>query len=219
MHIITANITSQAMESTFSYDDTVMLQVNLENFVVDVAHKEKVTSIINATIDKQANMFLSNAINVVYPQSIDSYKTQISEGYPFNPYTALLKYQVTYNNNCNLSFYYDNYQYTGGAHGTTLRKSNTFDLKTGLPATLNTFVRTSHKNLLDQIISQATKNLAANPGIYFDDYPQLIVKNFNPNSFYLTNNGIVIYYQQYEIAPYSTGIVEFTIPYTNAPMC
>ena len=49
--------------------------------------------------------------------------------------------------------------------------------------------------------------------MYFDDYQDLIKKNFNPQSFYLTPNGLVIYYQQYEVGPYAAGIIEFTIPY------
>lgn len=78
------------------------------------------------------------------------------------------------------------------------------------------------KLILDEIIRQAEENQTQNPGIYFEDYKKLILENFNVNSFYLTNNGIEIYFQQYEIAPYVTGIVTFTIPYsmvTNPPSC
>ncbi|MFR3751201.1 MAG: RsiV family protein [Enterocloster sp.] len=35
---------------------------------------------------------------------------------------------------------------------------------------------------------------------------------FNQNQFFLRPGYIVIYYQQYEIAPYATGIPEFSIP-------
>ena len=69
--------------------------------------------------------------------------------------------------------------------------------------------------LIQEIIAQAEENLKENPFIYFDDYKNLIIKNFNPHSFYMSPDGITIYYQQYDIAPYSTGIVEFTIPYTK----
>jgi hypothetical protein len=48
----------------------------------------------------------------------------------------------------------------------------------------------------------------------YDDYKPLIIKNFDKSSFYLSPEGITIYYQQYDIAPYSSGIAEFTIPYS-----
>jgi len=50
--------------------------------------------------------------------------------------------------------------------------------------------------------------------IYFDDYEKNVANYFNPKSFYLVPDGIVIYFQQYEIAPYASGIPQFTIPYS-----
>ncbi|MEA4987263.1 MAG: RsiV family protein, partial [Anaerovorax sp.] len=51
------------------------------------------------------------------------------------------------------------------------------------------------------------------PEIYFDDYETLVVETFNPKNFYCTPEGVVVYYLQYDIAPYSSGIREFLIPY------
>ncbi|HBB28743.1 MAG TPA: DUF3298/DUF4163 domain-containing protein, partial [Clostridiales bacterium] len=123
-----------------------------------------------------------------------------------------------YNDNCFLSLYTDKYEYTGGAHGNTIRTSNTWELCTGQNIYLYCFFKpyTDYTHMLIQeIIAQAEENLKENPFIYFDDYKNLIIKNFNPHSFYMSPDGITIYYQQYDIAPYSTGIVEFTIPYTK----
>lgn len=115
-----------------------------------------------------------------------------------------------------LSVYIDKYEFTGGAHGSTVRSSDTWELSSGTNIPLYTFFKrgTDYERLLtEEIIKQAEYNMKQNPGIYFDDYKNLILKNFNQQNFYLTPQGLVIYYQQYDIAPYSTGIVEFTIPY------
>ena len=37
---------------------------------------------------------------------------------------------------------------------------------------------------------------------------------FNENNFYFNDNGIVIYFQSYEIAPYASGSPEFNISYS-----
>lgn len=37
-----------------------------------------------------------------------------------------MEYTITYNDNCFLSYYNDKYEYTGGAHGMTVRSLNTF---------------------------------------------------------------------------------------------
>jgi hypothetical protein len=49
--------------------------------------------------------------------------------------------------------------------------------------------------------------------MYFDNYEQLVSTNFKANNFYLSREGLVIYYQQYDIAPYAAGIPTFVIPY------
>ena len=46
----------------------------------------------------------------------------------------------------------------------------------------------------------------------FEDYPYLLRNNFNQSQFFLRPGQIVIYYQQYEIAPYATGVPEFSFP-------
>jgi hypothetical protein len=42
---------------------------------------------------------------------------------------------------------------------------------------------------------------------------QLVNENLKVNNFYLTKEGVVIYFQQYDIAPYSSGLPTFVIPY------
>ena len=69
--------------------------------------------------------------------------------------------------------------------------------------------------ILDQIILLAKEQISQDTYIYFDNYKELIVKNFNPNNFYLTPIGITIFYQQYEVGPYSSRIIEFHIPYNS----
>ena len=47
---------------------------------------------------------------------------------------------------------------------------------------------------------------------YFDDPCKLILDNFKPDNYYLDSNGnIIIFFNQYDIAPYSTGIPTFSI--------
>ncbi len=59
------------------------------------------------------------------------------------------------------------------------------------------------------------KQIAKDPSGYFDNYPPLVAGTFNKNSFYCTDEGIVVYFQQYDIAPYSSGIPEFPLPYSG----
>lgn len=59
---------------------------------------------------------------------------------------------------------------------------------------------------------QTAERLKTDPGIYFEDYRKLLQDTFNANSFYIQPGRVVIYYQQYDIAPYSTGLPKFYVP-------
>jgi len=211
------DIIKKDYEKDYKYDNTVILTVNISNFTVN--SQQKLTEfLINNALKQQRANFMQNATNNLYPQAVEDYNYRKENNFPFNEYVAYLVYTVTFNSNCLLSFYYDNYTYTGGAHGNTLRLANTFSLLSGFNVPLSAFFKSDTdyiKKLTQIIIKQADQNQASNPGIYFDNYRELIVQFFNKNSFYLTKDGLVIYYGQYDIAPYSSGIIEFTIPYSE----
>ena len=67
--------------------------------------------------------------------------------------------------------------------------------------------------LIQTINRQIAGQIASGNNIYFENYEQLTAKTFQPESFYLTPDGLAIYYQQYDIAPYSSGIPVFIINY------
>ena len=211
-----SNIIMREINRTFGYDNINMLKRTIKYPIVNGNNNPIAERKINSQIRTQVDEYFRYVSNSLYEQAISNYMDSLKNNYPFHGYEAYMEYTITYNDNCFLSLYTDKYEFTGGAHGNTVRTSNTWELCTGESISLYCFFKPSadYKLLLtDEIISRAEKNLTDNPGIYFDDYKNLIKNAFNSDSFYLSPGGITIYYQQYDIAPYSTGIVEFTIPY------
>lgn len=216
-----ANLNKQKFERDFNFRDTTVLVLELQNFVVELDNKQAENR-INNTLQQQATNFIRNAVTVLYPEAVKSFVESATNTYPFNPYGTILAYEKRYNQNCHLSLSRDNYTYTGGAHGTTLRMADTFNLNTGQTVPLSSYFErgSNYRQLvLQEVLRQADERNAKNPGLFFEDYRDLIVQTFNEESYYLTPKGIVIYFGQYDIAPYVTGIVEFVIPYslTNYP--
>lgn len=221
---LSADIIENKSVKEYTFGSTVVLTSDIDNFRIKVPNRYG-EFLINKALAVQEAAFVTNNIKVLYPQAVADYKNSILNGYPFNPYGAFLNYSVTYNENCILSFYYDIYTYTGGAHGTTLRKSDTYNLNTGREIPLSAYFDNKasyRKKVLDIILEQADRRQQESQGLFFDEYRSLIKKHFNEESYYLIPDGIVIYYGQYEIAPYVAGIVEFTIPYSQVdfpPRC
>jgi hypothetical protein len=124
------------------------------------------------------------------------------------------------------SLYLDEYEFTGGAHGATVRSSDTWNALTGQRIALSTLFPAGLgyvERLKELIYEEIERRNGAEPGQFVSGYQAVIEEAFSENNFYLTPGELVIYFQQYDIAPYSTGIPTFAFPYgligANVPKC
>ena len=205
-------------ERTFTYNNTPVLTLSICYPKVSLHHCSYAQDSVNFQIQAQVCDFLHYASSDLYQQAVATYYESQENAFPFRRYEAILQYEITYNQHCCLSLYRDQYTFTGGAHGSTIRSSDTWSLISGRSIPLSDFFPAGQdyrESLINQMIEQASKN----PEVFFEDYQDLIAKYFNEEHYYLTPSGVAIYYQQYEIAPYSTGIVVFSIPYMDPSCC
>lgn len=171
---------------------------------------------INLYNRRKAEAFGQRCSTELYAQAVEDYRSARQDGFPFIPYEAMMVYTIPYNRFCVISLYFDAYQFTGGAHGGTVRTSDTWNLKEGDRMRLADFFPPGfpyRAYIFEQIDARIAEETASGENDFFEDAPQLVREAFDEESFYLTDKGIVIYFQQYDIAPYSSGIVEFLIPY------
>ncbi|WP_051652445.1 DUF3298 and DUF4163 domain-containing protein [Clostridium algidicarnis] len=136
------------------------------------------------------------------------YKKQCDKsGQDFNIQVAQSDYKVTYNSDDILSIVIEYYEYTGGAHGMTYKINFNYYIDTGERIKLSSLFKDgfNYKEHVDKAIKEA---MDKKPEVYFEDKFQGINDDTN---FYITKEGIAIYFPLYEIAPYSTGIPEFII--------
>ena len=200
----------------FLYRGVKIMMLNIKYPVVVIMGGVAAQGRINRQIIMEVNKFYKHVSGSMYNNAVDFYLDSLKHDFPFHGFEAYMEYNITYNENCFLSYYYDKYEYTGGAHGITNRGSSTYNLKNGRILPLSYLFKdgVDYKMLIiKEIVNQANQNLEENPSIYFDNYTELIYKTFNENQYFLTPNGLSVYFQQYDIAPYSTGIVVFDIPY------
>ncbi|MCD3195531.1 DUF3298 and DUF4163 domain-containing protein [Clostridium botulinum C] len=164
-------------------------------------------------IEKQVNSVIENDVlkfrNKIKDLAKKNKEKSIKEGYELLPYVAYTDYKVSTIKDDFVSFYIDFYELTGGAHGSTLRKSYNIDLKTGKLLTLNDILKDipNYKDIINKYIYN---EISKKPDIYFVDSFKGITDNI---AFTIEKDALVIYFQQYEIAPYSSGIPEFRIPF------
>lgn len=173
------------------------------------------TQVVNQFYNERTLAFLHYLTHTFAAEALQSYLSSIENNYPVIPYEAQTTYSVTYNHLCIVSLYEDRYLFTGGAHGTTTRYGQTWNLATGKRLELKDFFPNHtaeqwENALISAVVSQASKN----PSYYFPELEENVRKNFNSENFFLSPEGLHIFYQQYDIAPYSSGIQVFTIPFS-----
>lgn len=218
--------------SSFIYT-RVMAQENKltaqEITISDIVIKENYEALeVNITIpviqgleDKQ----IEEKINQTFQEDILNYKYRIqteSEEYLQSAkkkggdirkykYIASAYYIVHYQKNDLLSLSVFYYYYTGGAHGCTVQEAYNLNLTNGERISLSDILK--EKKDYEEIINQEIKRqIKLNPEVYFDD---AVFHSISPEQpFYLIEDGIVIYFGLYEIAPYSSGIRYFKIPFS-----
>lgn len=132
---------------------------------------------------------------------------------PVAPFEAYGKYTIGENLGGIISLYIDYYEYIGGAHGVTNRKTYNIDLNNKKELSLkDLFIKDyDYKALINNYINV---EINKNKDKYFTGKEGFNGIN-DEQSYYIKDNKLVIVFQEYEIAPYSAGIVEFPIDFHN----
>jgi len=219
-------VKNETVHEDIFYKDQLILTYTIEYPQFHSTKYHSVVKQINTYYEVEAAKFQRYCKNSLFHAAVVQYEDSVKNGYPIHAFEAVLKDEITYIDPCTISLYFDQYEYTGGAHGNTVRYSDNWDLITGMKLSLKELFAPKvpfEVIIFKQILEQIEAKNQEGTGTYFEGYDKNIMTYFNPESFYLTPKGIVIYYQQYELAPYSSGISEFLIPYSEQyvvrPIC
>lgn len=205
-------IINRILQKEMKYENTVVLKYHIEysEIVMDWQQNRNGIKKFNDYNLKMALQTQQKAENELYKEATELYKYNKENGYPQMMYELYREYQITLNQENAVSMYIDEYIFSGGAHGTTTRTSQTWNLMLGKMVELYELYPNEPYFLLD-ILRKINREISENIEIYFADPYPLVVEYFNPDSYYIDNGKVVIYFQQYDIAPYSSGIIEFTL--------
>ncbi len=209
-----ATINKMTIEKEMEYRGTPVLHYKIEYPKFHDPSGQLELEPINEWYRKQAAALQKKYETETYEEAVEHLKSSRKNHFPFHVFEAFSVYEGTYNKRDLMSLYYDHYTYTGGAHGNTVRVSDTWNMKNGTRINLYQFttdpVRFT-REILQEIDKQIEHKMETGEGGYFNDYLKLTAQYFDPDHFYLRPEGIAIFYQQYEIAPYASGIPEFVI--------
>lgn len=211
------NVTMLMLSDTLEFDGAPVLTYKIQYPFFTSSGNPAALSYINDYYSVNAHAFENYCRNDLFYRAAADKKELEAKHFPFFPYEAIENVTITYHSDCVASLFYDRYIFTGGAHGSTVRYSDTWNLENGHRMEAGEFFTSPgyEKDVKNAIIQAIRQFNQANPdsATYFPDYEKNVENTFRKSQFYLTPEGIVFYFQEYDIAPHSSGIPQFLFPF------
>lgn len=187
--------------------DLTNINVDLKIPVVQGIKDKKIQNDINSKIKNDIMKFSDESIKQANKDAAEMKKSNI----PFRKYEAVTDFSLKYLKNNILSITTDEYSFTGGAHGNTLRTPYNFNTVNGKTIALKDLFKKGYdyKTVINKEIK---RQMALNKDMMYYTNPSEAFKSISDNqTYYIKDGNIVIYFSQYEIAPYAAGFPEFPI--------
>lgn len=127
--------------------------------------------------------------------------------------TFRLKQELKLKQGTILSIVGDAFIFTEGVHGSSWRLSKNIDTAQSKVLELSDLF--SDESYPTAINREINKILEKNPEEYHDLWEKPILSSIHQEFFYLTNDGLIIFFPPYELSYYARGFVEFCIPYSE----
>lgn len=175
---------------------------------VEIANRQVVQGEVKLSYPEISGI---NAAGAEMTQTVATEIDRFAQGLVQPNYSGLTTFQVQLNRSGLLSLTLHEMEYAKhAAHPMTIRRAYTFDTRTGTVISLSDLFRpdTDYKERLSGVVRARLAK---------GDIPLLAPFTGIPDTqeYYLTDEGLVLYYQLYEYAPYAWGFLEFTCSYAD----
>ena len=199
LHVLKANGTDTLFADAFNLD--------ISYFLFD----KRTTDVRGAMIT-----FIDSIIELFKEENKEEIRFAKEEGYEPRDidYEYVINTEVHYGNNRDIIGHFINmYQYTGGAHGGTFITCRNLRLEDGSVVTLDNYFKPGYEEVLIPVLEKKLLEYAEcgsrdelDEHGYFSNEPMFVSENFE-----IRQDTIDFIYNQYDIAPYSTGITTLSV--------
>lgn len=158
---------------------------------------------------------LNNVINDKIYEYIKEFKENVnSSDYPINQYYSLIILYDCYEYDNYISYIFRIEDYTGGAHPNHRIYTVVYDIKNNVIITIDDLIN-KNQNILNIFSENSREILKSNDKITSSTmlYEGTKPKKENFTNFIFSKNGIILFFPQYQVAPYSQGEFNVVLDY------
>lgn len=190
----------------------LIIKINTNNNKYNINHNCN-----NITINYPSTNYykVNNKIKEYIDTSINNFKSITLNKTKTTYYLIITYKEYHYHNLISYIFFYESY--TGGAHPIHLINSFIYNINTNSFVTINSLIE-NNPNILNELSNYTYKTLS-NKEIFQNETIKNMLKEGtqpltnNYKNILFTNEGLIIYFERYQIAPYYYGDYKITIPY------
>lgn len=185
-----------------------------------VPRSDRVSRRIFRYYQQQCHAYLKYCERDLLPKARAAYRAALANSAPLPQFHAELTYRITFQDSHLLSLYTQSAE-SDGPRTWRLRRGDTWDLAVGYPVPLSHFFppRSPWKRqLLEQAAEEIETQEAAGIAQYHVHSRQELQRRFNAQNYYLTPDGLAIFFPMYAIAPAAEGIPTFLFPYGSGAL-
>ena len=164
----------------------------------------------------QCRSFLRYCERCLYPQAAAEHRAALEASRPLPMSRAEMSYRVTYNEGGLWSLYTQVRETVGPGPATIVRRGDTWDLAAGYPVPLGDFFPAGaawRRQLLRLAAEEVERRQRAGALRCHEHWRQALRKRFNPQNYYLTQDGLAFFYPMYALGPADQGLPVFLLPY------
>lgn len=181
-----------------------------------VPAEDRVSRRIRRFYQLQCRSFLRYCERCLLPQAAAEYRLALEASRPLPAFRAELRYRVTYNEGGLWSVCTQVRESLGPGPALLTRRGDTWDLAAGYPVPLRDFFPAGtawKKRLLTHAAEEIQRRERAGAGRWREDWRRELRRRFNPQNYYLTEEGLAYFWPMYAIAPPAEGVPVFLLPY------
>jgi len=167
----------------------------------------------------QCRAYLRYCENFLLPQITAEYHAALDASRPLPAVHARLEHRITWQQDGLWSLYTQSSERGLPSSPRLLtRRGDTWDLTAGYPVPLQDFFSDNRgwkKELLAAAAAEIQRQEAAGVIGYRENWRRELRRRFNPQNYYLTEDGLTFFYPMCTVAPPAAGIPTFTVPYAK----
>ncbi len=189
-----------------AYDGEVILTGRIA--YPEIVSEDKNAAIFNQKMKEYAMAKKSEAISSMKILAEDSYIRSKEEKTEFYPYMAELNFDIKYNKDGIVSVVFAESNFSGGMHPDFNMTSFTYSVLRNEDVSVEHRLGLTWDRIKDVLKELFILEINSRPDEFYSDALECVNKKIDSVGWYLSESGVHFYFNPYEIAPYSSGVIE-----------